>query len=159
MVKFLVEKRLLIAGRFRIRKEYPEIKRENGLRLPQFVAISAIRAHWATTNSPAKIVLPTGRGKSEKMYATIISERLSSTLIIVPSNLLREQIFEGTSHFGTLPKLKMISYKVIYPTTFLYKSKVEAEDERTMISALEEVNIIVSTRGMIKKCLHPFWIN
>lgn len=132
-------------------------KGEIGLRLPQFGALSAIRAHWATSNSPATIVLPTGTGKSETMYATIISERISSTLIIVPSNLLREQIFEGASHFGILPKLEMISDEVIYPTTFLYKSKVEGEDETTMIAALEEANIVVSTPGMIKKMPSSVW--
>jgi superfamily II DNA or RNA helicase len=123
---------------------------EIGLRLPQFGALSAIRAHWATSKSPATIVLPTGTGKSETMYATIISERIPSTLIIVPSNLLREQIFEGARHFGILPKLEMISDEVIYPTTFLYKSKVGDEDEKTLINALEEANIVVSTPGMIK---------
>jgi len=124
---------------------------ENGLRLPQFGALSAIRAHWATSNSPATIVLPTGTGKSETMYATIISERISSTLIIVPSNLLREQTFEGASRFGILPKLEMVSEEVIYPTTFLYKSKVEGKDEITLINALEDANIVVSTPSMIKK--------
>lgn len=132
-------------------------KSEIGLRLPQFGALSAIRAHWATSNSPATLVLPTGTGKSETMFATIISERISSTLIIVPSNLLREQIFEGASHFGILPKLGMISDEVIYPTTFLYKSKVEDEDEITMIAALEDANIIVSTPGMIKNMPSFVW--
>ncbi|WP_052947959.1 DEAD/DEAH box helicase [Aneurinibacillus tyrosinisolvens] len=130
---------------------------EIGLRLPQFGALSAIRAHWATSSSPATIVLPTGTGKSETMYATIISERISTTLIIVPSNLLREQIFEGASHFGILRKLEMISDEVIYPTTFLYKSKVEVKDEITMIYALEEANIVVSTPGMIKKMPSSVW--
>ncbi|MCY8378548.1 DEAD/DEAH box helicase [Bacillus haynesii] len=128
---------------------------EVGLRLPQFGALSAIRAHWATSNSPATIVLPTGTGKSETMYATIISERIASSLIIVPSNLLREQIFEGARHFGILPKLEMISDEVIYPTTFLYKSKVEDEEETILIDALEEANIVVSTPSMIKKMPSP----
>ncbi|WP_273127584.1 DEAD/DEAH box helicase [Bacillus weihaiensis] len=132
-------------------------KDEIGLRLPQFGALSAIRAHWATSNSPATIVLPTGTGKSETMYATIISERISTTLIIVPSNLLREQIFEGASHFGILPKLEMISDNVIYPTTFLYKAKAQGEDEIAMIDALEEANIVVSTPGMIKKMPSAVW--
>jgi superfamily II DNA or RNA helicase len=122
---------------------------EIGLRLPQFGALSAIRAHWATSKSPATIVLPTGTGKSETMYSTIISERIPSTLIIVPSNLLREQIFERARHFGILPKLNMISDEIIFPTTFLYKSKVGNEDEKTLINAVEEANIVVSTPGMI----------
>ncbi len=132
-------------------------KGEIGLRLPQFGALSAIRAHWATSNSPATIVLPTGTGKSETMYTTIISERISSTLIIVPSNLLREQIYEGASHFGILSKLKMISDETIYPTTFLYKSKVEDKDEETIINVLEEANIVVSTPSMIKKMPASVW--
>jgi len=51
-----------------------KVKRTNdeiGLRLPQFGALSAIRAHWATSNSPATIVLPTGTGKTETMFAKI----------------------------------------------------------------------------------------
>ncbi|RJG20500.1 DEAD/DEAH box helicase [Paenibacillus thiaminolyticus] len=45
----------------------------------------------------------------------------------------------------------MISDGIIYPTTLLYKSKVEAKDEVAMIAALEEANIVVSTPGMINK--------
>ncbi|MEK4246588.1 DEAD/DEAH box helicase family protein [Psychrobacillus sp. FSL K6-2684] len=124
---------------------------EMGLRIPQFGALSAIRAHWATSDAPATIVLPTGTGKTETMYATIISERIKSTLIIVPSNLLREQIFEGASKFGILEKLGMINDNVILPTTFLYKSKVKEDKEDELLSALLEANIIVSTPKMINK--------
>lgn len=123
---------------------------EIGLRLPQFGALSAIRAHWATTSSPATVVLPTGTGKTETMYATIISERISLTLIIVPSNLLREQIFNGARHFGILPKLGMVTDDVIFPTTFLYKSRVTTEEEPALMDAINESNIIVSTPRMIK---------
>lgn len=124
---------------------------ETGLRLPQFGALSAIRAHWATSDAPATIVLPTGTGKTETMYATIISERIKSTLIIVPSNLLREQIFEGASKFGILDKLGMINENVILPTTFLYKAKVKEDKENDLLNALLEANIIVSTPKMINK--------
>lgn len=123
---------------------------EIGLRLPQFGALSAIRAHWTTSNSPATVVLPTGTGKSETMYATIVSERIASTIIIVPSNLLREQIFDGARSFGILPKLNMITDEIIYPTTFLYKTKVKIEEEESLASSIEKANIIVSTPGMIK---------
>ncbi|MCM3129702.1 DEAD/DEAH box helicase [Paenibacillus provencensis] len=156
--KFVQEK-IIDSWRLSYQERVSRSEGEIGLRLPQFGALSAIRAHWATSNSPATIVLPTGTGKSETMYATIISERIASTLIIVPSNLLREQIYEGASHFGILPKLDMISDESIYPTTFLYKSKVEATDEENMIAALEEANIVVSTPGMIKKMPSSVWGN
>lgn len=124
-------------------------KGEKGLRLPQFGALSAIRAHWVVSNSPATIVLPTGTGKSETMYATIVSEQIASTLIIVPSNLLREQMFEGARTFGILPNLGMVSKEIIYPTVFLYKCKIQKEEENQLIHAIKQSNIIVSTPKMI----------
>lgn len=154
--KFSTEE-ILDSWRLSYQERVSRSKDEIGLRVPQFGALSAIRAHWAISNSPATIVLPTGTGKSETMYATIISERIASTLIIVPSNLLREQIYEGASHFGILPKIDMISDESINPTTFLYKSKVGAKDEETLITALEEANIVVSTPGMIKNMPLSVW--
>ncbi len=130
----------------RVSREEGEI----GLRLPQFAALSAIRAHWAISNSPATIVMPTGTGKSETMFTTIISERIPATLIIVPSNLLRNQIFEGVRNFGILPNLDMISEKIIFPNTFLYKSKPKAGEEHKLIEIFREANIIISTPTMIK---------
>ena len=121
---------------------------EVGLRGPQYGALSAIRAHWATSQEPATVVLPTGTGKSETMYATIISERIKCTLIIVPSNLLREQIFDGARHFGILKKIGMLTDRIIYPTTFLYKSKFS--DDQKLREIIDVSNIIVSTPGMIK---------
>src|SRR5690625_2176531 len=122
---------------------------ESGLRLPQFGALSAIRAHWTVSNSPATIVLPTGTGKTETMFATIVSERIEKTLIIVPTNLLREQIFEGAKTFGILPKAKLISDDIIFPTVFLYKSKVNDEQKGKINEAFDKANIIVSTPKMI----------
>ncbi|MFL2079799.1 DEAD/DEAH box helicase [Marinilactibacillus psychrotolerans] len=123
-------------------------EKEDGLRVPQYGALSAIRAHWATSTEPATIVLPTGTGKSETMLATIISEQICSTLIIVPSNLLREQTFERASRFGILPKIGLITDDAIYPTTFLYKARFQ--DEEKLRDTLVSSNIIVSTPGMIK---------
>lgn len=123
---------------------------EDGLRIPQFGALSAIRSHWTVSQAPATIVLPTGTGKTETMYATIISELISTTLILVPSNLLREQIFEGAKQFGILPKAGLISKNIIFPTTLLYKSKVNQDNEVKMLEAFDKANIIVSTPKMIR---------
>lgn len=54
---------------------------ENGLRIPQFGALSAIRAHLATSNSPATIVLPTGERVIIVMGTIcVIKSRVSGTL-------------------------------------------------------------------------------
>lgn len=127
-------------------------KDEKGLRAPQFGAISAIRAHWITSGSPtpATVVMPTGTGKTETIFTTIISERIRTTLIVVPSNLLRKQIFDGANHFGILPDLGMISKNAIFPNCILYKSKVKEEKEDQFLEELDNTNIIVSTPTMIK---------
>lgn len=122
---------------------------EVGLRLPQYGALSAIRAHWTVSNSPATIVLPTGTGKTETMFTTIVSERIEKTLIIVPTNLLREQIFEGAKTFGILPKAELVSDDIIFPNVFLYKSKVNNEQINKIHEAFDKANIIVSTPKMI----------
>lgn len=124
---------------------------KSGLRAPQFGALSAIRAHWITSDAPATVIMPTGTGKTETMFATIASERITTTLIIVPSNLLRKQLFEGASHFGILPELGVISSEAILPNTLLYKSTVKSEKQEHFLKELDNVNVIVSTPTMIKK--------
>lgn len=134
-------------------------KDEKGLRRPQFGAISAIRAHWITSNSPipATVVMPTGTGKTETIFTIIVSERVRTTLIVVPSDLLRKQIFEGASHLGILPDLGMISSKSILPNCLLYKSKVKKDEEEEFLKELNNANIIVSTPTMIKNMPEIFF--
>lgn len=128
-------------------------KNEKGLRAPQFGALSAIRAHWITSNSPtsATVVMPTGTGKTETIFTTIISERIRTTLIIVPSNLLRKQMFEGATQFGILPSLDMVSSEGIFPNCILYKSGISEELEEEFLVELNNANIIISTPTLIKK--------
>lgn len=124
-------------------------KEEIGLRVPQFGALSAIRAHWTTSSTSATIVLPTGTGKSETIFSTIVSERITSSLIVVPSNYLREQLYEGAKKFGILPELEMISKKALLPTTLMYKSKPKKEDEDLLLEYILMSNIIVTTPRML----------
>ena len=50
-----------------------------------------IKVRWTVSNESSTIAMPTGTGKTETMIATVVSERIDRTLIIVPSNLLRKQ--------------------------------------------------------------------
>lgn len=122
---------------------------EIGLRPPQYGALSAIRAHWTISSLPATIVMPTGTGKSATIFTTIISERILSTLIIVPSNLLRDQMFEGGSKLEILHRLEMVSEDIIFPNTILYKSRPGTEDTNNLVEEIREANIIISTPTMI----------
>ncbi|WP_047980945.1 DEAD/DEAH box helicase [Ornithinibacillus contaminans] len=122
---------------------------EGGLRFPQYGALNAIRAHWTISNEAATIVMPTGTGKTETMFATILSERLKTTLIIVPSDLLRKQIYENVQHFGIFPKLGMVDSSALMPnTTILASIPSNIEELKELV---ENSNIIVSTMSLLAK--------
>lgn len=122
----------------------------NGLRPPQYGALSAIRSHWVVSNEPATIVLPTGTGKSETIFSTIVSERIATTLIVVPSNLLREQLFDQVKHLGILPKISVVSDQAIFPNCLLYKSTVKDSEKDILFNEIDNINIIITTPALIK---------
>ncbi|WP_105179223.1 DEAD/DEAH box helicase [Streptococcus suis] len=122
----------------------------NGLRPPQYGALSAIRSHWVVSNEPATIVLPTGTGKSETIFSTIVSERIATTLIVVPSNLLREQLFDQVKHLGILPKISVVSDQAIFPNCLLYKSTVKDSEKDILFNGIDNINIIITTPALIK---------
>ncbi|MDY0407120.1 DEAD/DEAH box helicase family protein [Virgibacillus sp. 179-BFC.A HS] len=93
-----------------------------GLRSPQFGALCAIRSHWTISNKAATIVMPTGTGKSETMLATIVSEKIPKSLIVVPSDLLRSQIYDKSRSFGMLYNIGMLSADVL-PLMYFYMHK------------------------------------
>ena len=45
-----------------------------GLRRPQLGALHAVHAHWAISEAPATIVMPTGTGKTEVMLSVLVTE-------------------------------------------------------------------------------------
>ena len=124
-----------------------ESETEKGLRKPQYGALSAIRAHWTVSSKPATVVLPTGTGKTETMLATILSEQVTSVLIIVPSNFLREQTYNKAKTFGKLPDLGMVGKDVCFPNVVLYKSRIK--DDLELWTLFSDANIIVSTVNAI----------
>ena len=60
-----------------------------GLRGPQIGAVHAVHAHWAVTDSPGTIVMPTGTGKTETMLSILVSARCERLLVVVPTDALR----------------------------------------------------------------------
>jgi superfamily II DNA or RNA helicase len=63
-----------------------------GLRRPQIGAVHAAHAHWAASNAPATIVMPTGTGKTETMLSLLVSTRCPRLLVVVPTDALRSQL-------------------------------------------------------------------
>lgn len=120
-----------------------------GLRPPQYGALSAIRAHWTTSTAPATIVIPTGVGKTETILATIASQKIERTLIIVPNRLLRKQIYESARKFGKLREFQVLSQKTILPNTMILGSKMYNEDWEKFTKFIKLSNIVVSTPNLI----------
>lgn len=126
-----------------------ETKTEAGLRLPQFGALAAIQAHWSVCSDVATVVMPTGTGKTETMIVTIINERINRTLIVVPSNLLREQTVNKLCSFGILKEIGVVDRKSISPTVVLLKSVPKSDEE--LKNLLENSNVIVTTMSLVNK--------
>jgi hypothetical protein len=77
-----------------------EEKGIEGLREPQVGAYHAINAHWATTNEPATVVMPTGTGKTETMIAVFVSSCCERLMVVVPTDALRTQLATKFLTFG-----------------------------------------------------------
>ncbi|MGC4087254.1 MAG: DEAD/DEAH box helicase family protein [Polyangiaceae bacterium] len=84
-----------------------------GLRRPQIGALHAVHAHWAVSDSPATIVMPTGTGKTETMLSVLVSERCEKLLVIVPTDALRTQL---AAKFLTLGVLRAPKCTILPPT-------------------------------------------
>ena len=126
---------------YREKKEIPN--EAKGLRIPQYGALNAIRAHWTTGNEIATVVMPTGTGKTETMFSTIVSESIEKTLIVVPSNMLRKQIYDKATHLGILRKLNMLDDEALMPNTSILASTPKNMEDLTQI--VSEANIIVTS--------------
>lgn len=120
-----------------------------GLRPAQLGALFSIKAHWTVSNEPATIVMPTGTGKTETMIATVVSEQINKTLIIVPSNLLRKQTVEKFMSFGVLQELGVINSAAQKPSVAsLVTTPKELSDLQTII---DNSNVIVTTMPLIQR--------
>lgn len=92
-----------------------------GLRKPQLGALFSIKSYWSIEEKPVTIVMPTGTGKTETMISTIVSEQCKKVLIIVPSDLLREQLCSKCITLGILEELGVIRTNTYKPVVCCLK--------------------------------------
>lgn len=125
------------------------VEDSSGLRPAQLGALFALKAHWIVSNEPATIVMPTGTGKTETMIATVVSEMIEHTLIIVPSDLLRKQTAEKFLTLGILQKIGVIGHDALAPTvTALLKTPNDLSDLKDIFI---KSNIVVTTMSLIQR--------
>ena len=121
----------------------------SGLRPAQLGALFSIKAHWIVSNEPATIVMPTGTGKTETMIATVVSEMIDRTLIIVPSNLLRKQTAEKFLTFGILQDIGVINHETLTPTvSTLLTTPKELSDLKEIFA---KSNVVVTTMSLLQR--------
>lgn len=122
---------------------------ELGLRPAQFGALCAIRSHWTVSKQPSTISMPTGTGKTETMLATIIAEKIKRTLIIVPTSMLRIQIYNKIRHWGILYETGNLNDSVLTPNTLLIEAGIS--DFHEFQEIVLNSNVIISTLSLLER--------
>lgn len=117
-----------------------------GFRLPQLGALHAIAAHWSVKTAHAKVVLPTGTGKTDVMIASSLIEPAKRTLLLVPSDALRIQISERFAHLGMLRSIGAVPKSAPNPAVGKLLKTPTSIDE---ISMLRSANVVISTTQML----------
>lgn len=119
-----------------------------GLREPQQCALHSIHTYWPDPNIKTQtIVLPTGTWKTETMLATVISKAVKTTLVIVPTDDLRTQIWSKFMNLWILRYLDICNNIIQNPTVCLLKNSPKTITETELIWSTS--NIIISTVQLI----------
>lgn len=130
-------------NQFTFRVENEE-EQEPGLRMPQIGALHAISAHFAVGEQfePATVVLPTGTGKTETMLAAQVYRQLRRTLVLVPSDALRTQIFDKFVTLGVLPDAGVVPRQLPGPHVAKITTGLRSVEECRAL--VEKANVIVA---------------
>ncbi len=119
---------------------------ERGFRLPQLGALHAIAAHWSVKTSHAKVVLPTGTGKTDGMIAASLMKPANRTLLLVPSDALRSQVSSRFSNLGILRLIDAVPDSVLNPVV---GRVTKTPSSLCDLSILHSANVVVSTTQML----------
>lgn len=120
-----------------------------GLRSPQIGGVFSALAHLKSTPlEPATIVMPTGTGKTETMLSLTVAGKFKKTLVIVPSDSLREQITEKFVHLGLLRSLGLISQDLPNPNVLKIKQGIRTVED---LYILEQANVVIATATAVSR--------
>ena len=132
-------------NKFTYRKETAQ---HEGLRQPQLEATHAYLA-YETEKQRKIIVMPTGTGKTETMLSILIAAQCRKLLVLVPSDVLRGQLYEKFVTLGVLPTFSIVPADIKRP----YVSKVTgsmAYDEWQDL--LQQSNVVVTSMSLLANC-------
>lgn len=118
-----------------------------GLRSPQIGGIFASLAYEkADEKGAATVVMPTGTGKTETILSIVVAGKFRRTLVIVPSDALREQTKNKFIQLGLLRTLGLIGSDVQNPIVATIKHGVKDHVE---LERLLESNVIIATASAL----------
>ncbi|WP_176026253.1 DEAD/DEAH box helicase [Robbsia andropogonis] len=122
--------------------EPSKINDNRGFRKPQRAALFSSLCHLTSSPArPATVVMPTGTGKTDTIFALIIAGAFPRTLIIVPSDALRAQTSEKITALTNIRKFEAIGGTTLSPRVFTMDSALSKED----IHTIEKCNVVIST--------------
>lgn len=113
-----------------------------GLRNAQIGAIHAIASFFTVEKEKvAIVVMPTGSGKTAVLMMSPYVLGSKKVLVVTPSRMVREQIFEDFINLNTLIKAKVMNGKVKKPKVFELKHLYDSSYEKKCL----EADVIVAT--------------
>ncbi|MGF1733557.1 DEAD/DEAH box helicase [Photobacterium kasasachensis] len=128
-------------------KEEDVSNRISGLRKPQIGGIFAALGFERSDESGAvTIVMPTGTGKTETILSIVVAGKFKRTLVVVPSDALREQTKGKFVKLGLLRELGLIGEGVANPIVTTIKQGVQSDD---ILEKLTDANVIVTTASAL----------
>lgn len=118
-------------------------KHQNGLRPPQIGALFSALGYLKTnSNEAATIVMPTGTGKTETMLSLVVAGHFKKTLVIVPSDALRQQTKSKFVNLGYIRTFKLVPDDMLNPRVMIINGAARTKQD---IELLQTANIIITT--------------
>lgn len=114
-----------------------------GLRPPQIGGIHAALGFIRSDETvPATIVMPTGTGKTETILSIVVAGKFERSLILVPSDPLRDQTKNKFTEFGLLRELKLIREECANPHVATIHHGINLDEE---LEKILQSNVIIAT--------------
>ena len=132
-------------SKFSYRKETPQ---QEGLRQPQLAATHAFLAN-ETEKQRKIIVMPTGTGKTETMLSILIAAQCQKLLVLVPSDVLRGQLFDKFVSLGVLPKFGIVPADIRRPCVAKVTGSIGPEEWQAL---LQKANVVVTSMTLLASC-------
>lgn len=127
----------------------------SGLRPPQLGGIfAALGYERSDERNAATIVMPTGTGKTETILSIVVAGKFKKTLVIVPSDALREQTKTKFVELGLLRELGLVTNDILNPVVSTIKHGITNTEE---LSKILNANVLIASAASLSKFSKEFF--